>query len=356
MRATISRVSIGAIVCSLLAFGAWAAAAKSPLDEVRAKAQVAVKLSKPEARLWKNTLFALHGRIFKDPDLDKHFRAQAWYKPDPGFDDSMLSPEEWDLAAELDRSPYRKLGHRIRLHETHLGEYWSNDRSHVGVLWRAVEDLDGDGKPDTISLESRTSKGNGSVDNVLSVNGASFPFETKVCPLWFWVTDIDSTDKFHEIVIGDPGPSDDYSAHLFRYDHGHIELIADEVPGTDTDCDGTGIVTAHCRGKVLHTWSYPGRYALDKAGKLAFVPREYYPMSTNVTVTADVLLFAKPGAQARTVQVHKGTRAVIVQTDNASWCQLCMENGACGWFHLNGYASIDGKDAYEYFSGLSSAD
>ena len=43
-----------------------------------------------DLRILRNEIFAKHGRIFKDPKLQKYFEAQPWYKPDPNFTDANL--------------------------------------------------------------------------------------------------------------------------------------------------------------------------------------------------------------------------------------------------------------------------
>ncbi|MGI8787758.1 MAG: YARHG domain-containing protein [Pyrinomonadaceae bacterium] len=57
-----------------------------------------------DLRIMRNEIFAKHGRIFKKPELQKYFEAQAWYKPDPEFTDdkvpTLLSTVEFkNLAA-----------------------------------------------------------------------------------------------------------------------------------------------------------------------------------------------------------------------------------------------------------------
>ena len=47
-----------------------------------------------DLRVLRNEIYAKHGRIFKDPNLQKYFEAQAWYRPNPDFEDEMLSEVE----------------------------------------------------------------------------------------------------------------------------------------------------------------------------------------------------------------------------------------------------------------------
>ena len=47
-----------------------------------------------DLRVLRNEIYARHGRVFKDADLQKYFAAQPWYKPDPTFTDEKLSEIE----------------------------------------------------------------------------------------------------------------------------------------------------------------------------------------------------------------------------------------------------------------------
>lgn len=47
-----------------------------------------------DLRVLRNEIYARHGRIFKDPNLQKYFAAQSWYQPNPEFKDDMLSEVE----------------------------------------------------------------------------------------------------------------------------------------------------------------------------------------------------------------------------------------------------------------------
>jgi hypothetical protein len=47
-----------------------------------------------DLRVLRNEIYARHGRVFKDAELQKYFAAQPWYKPDPEFTDDKLSELE----------------------------------------------------------------------------------------------------------------------------------------------------------------------------------------------------------------------------------------------------------------------
>ena len=51
-------------------------------------------LSKQSIRLMRNEIYARHGYIFKDLDLQNYFSKQSWYKPDKDFDISRINSFE----------------------------------------------------------------------------------------------------------------------------------------------------------------------------------------------------------------------------------------------------------------------
>jgi hypothetical protein len=54
-----------------------------------------------DLRVLRNEVYARHGRIFKDAELQKYFAAQAWYKPNPDFKDDMLNEIEAKNLAKI---------------------------------------------------------------------------------------------------------------------------------------------------------------------------------------------------------------------------------------------------------------
>jgi hypothetical protein len=51
-------------------------------------------LSLNQLRLLRNTIFALHGKIFNYPDLDNYFRNQYYYSPREDFNSNELNEIE----------------------------------------------------------------------------------------------------------------------------------------------------------------------------------------------------------------------------------------------------------------------
>jgi len=54
-----------------------------------------------DLRVLRNEVYARHGRVFKDPELQKYFEAQAWYKANPDFKDDQLNEIEAKNLAKI---------------------------------------------------------------------------------------------------------------------------------------------------------------------------------------------------------------------------------------------------------------
>ena len=80
-------------------------------------------------RVYRNEVFARHGRTFKSADLNAHFGEQDWYAPDPTYTDSRLTAADTACVA------------RIRAFEA--SDY---------TMWAAEVDLGGPAKTDVTLL------------------------------------------------------------------------------------------------------------------------------------------------------------------------------------------------------------
>lgn len=70
-----------------------------------------------ELTLWdlqmlRGTVFGRRGRVFKDRDIQSYLREQAWYKPNPGFNNALLNETEranLDLIRELEAAQHETI-------------------------------------------------------------------------------------------------------------------------------------------------------------------------------------------------------------------------------------------------------
>ena len=65
-----------------------------------------------DLRVLRNEIYARHGRVFKDAELQKTFAAMTWYKPNPEYNDALLTETEKQnlkLIVEAEKSATSKL-------------------------------------------------------------------------------------------------------------------------------------------------------------------------------------------------------------------------------------------------------
>lgn len=84
------------------AYASWRYASKPVPDKLLAD------MTPEMLRVFRNTFFAGHGRVFKDRTLDAYFRGFPWYKPRADFADSDLSEVERANAEKAAREAERR--------------------------------------------------------------------------------------------------------------------------------------------------------------------------------------------------------------------------------------------------------
>ena len=68
-----------------------------------------------DLRVLRNEIYARHGRIFKDKELQKYFAEQPWYKPNPDFKDEMLSEKEFKNLSVIKEAEETSLSKFVRV-------------------------------------------------------------------------------------------------------------------------------------------------------------------------------------------------------------------------------------------------
>lgn len=98
-------------------------------------------LSLDELKFMRGLVFGRHGRIFKDADIQSYLKERAWYKPDPGFQNSVLNETErqnLDVIREAEAARHENIQPGdLRFYQkrpfniSQLGE-------HTGAEWRVL--------------------------------------------------------------------------------------------------------------------------------------------------------------------------------------------------------------------------
>ena len=176
------------------------------------------------------------------------------------------------------------------------------------------------------------------------------------------VVDLDASDEFLEVAIGDFGPSGDPTTNFYRFDGVHIKhlgVIPDLTEGMIFDTKG--MVTATVRAHILDTWFYRANFRLNESFTLTKVPDDFYERinaPTEVKMLKLLPLQLSPTNSYSAGAVVEGQTVTILGCDDVAWCQLKPANGAPAWFEVKDYNVIVelGLTSGEVFDGLSFAD
>jgi hypothetical protein len=232
---------------------------------------------------------------------------------------------------------------------------------------KETTDLDGDGREETVYFASfNIFRGSDETDShytfVLQVNGDVAAFRGNNLNGNFAIVDIDTNDCFTEIAVPEEGQSDDYFVHYFRYSSGEIVKLG-TLPGAvagwnRNGIDGSGIIYAQVRGKILDTWFYRGEFKYDPVMR-DFVesPRTEFVLNRKVVVKKKLPLFKEKNMTEVAFIAQPGEKGLITKTDNKLWCLFESESGKNGWFPvIAGDIFHIYEVGYEVFDGLQLAD
>jgi hypothetical protein len=62
----------------------------TPADRVVTAAELHDR-SKAELRVMRNEVYAHHGRVFQDAELQNYFSKKSWYRQNPAYSDGLLT-------------------------------------------------------------------------------------------------------------------------------------------------------------------------------------------------------------------------------------------------------------------------
>ena len=224
-------------------------------------------------------------------------------------------------------------------------------------------DLNGDGVIEEIRFEPIEAAGQmGYHEFAIVVNGARSVYGGEYLTGEFHVVDIDSTDGLVELAASEYGPSDDPAVYFFRYPK-HELIALGRLPGhldsswAGIAIDGSGMIVAHCRGRLLHTWWYACKYEVGQSGEFERVQEAAYPMDAKLTVRQELPLVSDVAGDEIVVVLRPGNLITVLSSDDVSWCLAESEDGVQGWFELASPMRLaDGRSVHEVFEGLRIAD
>ncbi|MFA5032122.1 MAG: hypothetical protein WC614_03800 [bacterium] len=219
-------------------------------------------------------------------------------------------------------------------------------------------DLNGDKKKENIMVSFHRETGDTIIININ--NKTAINYSSDILN-YFYIVDIDSTDKFLDIAIEDDGPSDDPITTFYRYTDSIIKL--GRIPGNSQHrlsrevftLGGDGFIKTKGRGRVLSTWYYDAKYAFsNQKNKILQVDTEFVTMNQNVVLLCDLPLYTAINDTTIKTILKSGSPSRIAITDNKEWFKIEDGQGNSGWFRVERYSTVKNvkKHSSSVFKGL----
>ncbi|MCX7829847.1 MAG: hypothetical protein N2445_02130 [Acidobacteria bacterium] len=172
----------------------------------------------------------------------------------------------------------------------------------------AQVDLNSDGKVDIVSIAT-FENGN---RYILSINDSKVDgmFEDGECD-GFAIYDIDASDKYKEVAVHTPGPSDDDVYAFYWYD-GKTIIKMGEVSRWP-EIKGNGIVLVY---DWMGFWQKTEKYILEKnTRKLVNVPQEFYYVGIEATVQKTFPIYKTRDCKEVVANLKEKSKILIVLCD-----------------------------------------
>jgi len=205
---------------------------------------------------------------------------------------------------------------------------------------KSVEaDLDGDGKVECVTLYTKPRKYEWSlrVDDRLLEDGCGLQF------CGFAVIDLDTTDRYKEIVVrlSGPGEGDFYSIYEYRNKNiRRIGIVGDVI---EFYGDGSMIV----RDYSMSFWVRTVKYFITRQRTIEVVPQEFYYVGVEGVVKESFPIYAKRGSKV-VVDVVKPREKILILLSDCSykepgkqwidpakqWYLVRTERNLLGWIFM----------------------
>ena len=233
----------------------------------------------------------------------------------------------------------------------------------------AKQDLNGDGSLDTIESSLKI------VDYMpvitMSINGTDVSgvvanddsYWTDAIQEAYYLVDLDTSDRYVEIAIGDHGFSDDPITCFYRYDGTTLKYMGEvyDLIGSygTVKLGGDGIVEANYRQGLIETLNVRMEYQVTADGKLALVEKDWYEPDYSYVeedwryhdILQDVTVYTDNDVNSDKVVLKAGSGKVsFPANDNESWVQVETAEGKLYYLHMVDYlvCESNGQELYVY--------
>ena len=205
-------------------------------------------------------------------------------------------------------------------------------------------DLDGDGKPDAVALTPGADGKFTLKVGAVTLQGNASGNEVS----GFTVVDLDTGDKWKELLVHSLGDlDDDHRFFLYGYDGRAVRSLGDVR--ALTEAKGNGIVLVET---WMGFWQQREKYTLDrKAWKLTQVPQELYAVGVEATVKKSFPLVRSRTESAVVATTAQGSKVQVLAAGvppkgdrEQIWYLVKSSSGLLGW--------VRGKALVESTEGL----
>ncbi len=207
----------------------------------------------------------------------------------------------------------------------------------------ATADLDGDGRPESITLTPLERRGGAFT---LTVDEASVTDRLWDHVFGFKVVDIDEADRYKEVAVCTFGPSDDPQYFYFWYNGTELHRSG-KVAGSPKLL-GHGIVLVHC---WMGFWYRVDKYVLTSQHTLRPVPQEFQWVGVEGTVQESFPIYSTHALDRVQARVRTGSKVLVVLCDlgearfEDDRYLLKTERGQLGWVKCDALSHVGGLPA-----------
>ena len=226
-------------------------------------------------------------------------------------------------------------------------------------------DLNGDGVPEQIYTAEEGVYINGILqEHEFCWEFRYDPFNQERKQIWetYWIVDVDTADKYYNLIFSDPCASLNWEK-LMYYDTELHQIARMGYTGSvfrDAEYFGDGTFIIGHKMALMYSGYYAEmKYYLNEDGGITrvdeFVPlAEPYPLELLETIK----MYKDHNLECDTIIVEPQTVQALATSEN--WIQFRLEDGTEAWIYVEyteerGCVVNQGKTAQELFSGFSTA-
>ena len=309
--------------------------------------------SQTELSIYRNLIYARHGRIFEDPFLNAVFSSNTWYLP--RYDAMTFAEKEDQLLSDIEKENI-KLIVQNEINRGYRKKPGQEYELPVAIVSGSWHDLDGDGIKEKIQFQSGDTS-----ESTIHYSGYRIQVDSSIVRgednvyNWLYIANLDG--KQTQLLVGDRVDGDDGWITAYSYVNGKIKQ-AWGIPGFPGNIQITakGVYTYEYTIH-LQCWMTKRLYQMQ-GGKMEETEREFYEHGNEVKALIEIPTYDKKEGSLNGLVIQTEDIVVIVGGDNRKW--ICLKkkvSGEIGWIKVEGsiYIQPDGTEMQnmDVFEGLN---